>query len=81
MCHFLILSKVAQFASRVAALTQYHHGENSVSATIINMAQDFMGSNNVNLLVPSGQFGTRHQVRFSRKMHDVVIQRLLFLGF
>jgi DNA topoisomerase-2 len=26
---------------------------------VIGMAQDFVGSNNVNLLVPSGQFGTR----------------------
>jgi len=25
----------------------------------VNMAQDFVGSNNLNLLVPSGQFGTR----------------------
>lgn len=27
--------------------------------TVIGMAQDFVGSNNINLLVPSGQFGTR----------------------
>ena len=27
--------------------------------TIINMSQDFVGSNNVNLLMPVGQFGTR----------------------
>lgn len=26
---------------------------------VIGMAQDFVGSNNINLLVPSGQFGTR----------------------
>ncbi|XP_046639596.1 DNA topoisomerase 2-like [Daphnia pulicaria] len=25
------------------------------------MAQDFVGSNNVSLLIPNGQFGTRHQ--------------------
>ncbi|KAI9304126.1 DNA topoisomerase [Cunninghamella echinulata] len=52
--------KVAQLANYVAGETQYHHGEASVATTIIGMAQDYVGSNNVNLLVPSGQFGTRH---------------------
>ena len=33
----------------------------SLAATIVGLAQDFVGSNNVNLLVPSGQFGTRLQ--------------------
>ena len=31
----------------------------SLTSTIVNMAQNFVGSNNVNWLVPSGQFGTR----------------------
>jgi DNA topoisomerase-2 len=53
--------KVAQFANYVAGLTQYHHGEASVATIVINMAQDFVGSNNINLLVPAGQFGTRHE--------------------
>ncbi|KAG0179042.1 DNA topoisomerase 2 [Apophysomyces sp. BC1034] len=53
--------KVSQLANYVAGLTQYHHGEQSVALTVINMAQDFVGSNNINLLVPSGQFGTRHE--------------------
>ena len=30
-----------------------------LDALVIGMAQDFVGSNNINLLVPSGQFGTR----------------------
>ena len=51
--------KVAQLSGYVAEQTSYHHGENSLVQTIINMAQDFMGSNNINLLVPQGQFGTR----------------------
>ena len=33
----------------------------SLNATIVNMAQDFVGSNNVPLLEPNGQFGTRLQ--------------------
>jgi DNA topoisomerase-2 len=53
--------KVAQLANYVAGITQYHHGEASVATTVINMAQDFVGSNNINLLVPAGQFGTRHE--------------------
>ncbi|CAH1454096.1 unnamed protein product [Lactuca virosa] len=36
----------------------YHHGEQSLVGTIIGMAQNFVGSNNINLLYPSGQFGT-----------------------
>src|SRR4029078_9145510 len=53
--------KVAQFGAAVAELTAYHHGEQSLYSTIINMAQDFVGSNNINLLKPNGQFGTRIQ--------------------
>jgi len=37
----------------------YHHGEDSLASTIINLAQDYVGSNNLNLLKPSGQYGTR----------------------
>ena len=53
--------KVAQLGPDVAQHMGYHHGETSLSNTIVNMAQDFVGSNNLNLLVPSGQFGTRLQ--------------------
>lgn len=51
--------KVAQLGAIVAEYTGYHHGEVSLFQTIINMAQEFVGSNNLNLLVPSGQFGSR----------------------
>lgn len=51
--------KVAQFIGYVSEITSYHHGENSLAKTIVAMAQNFVGSNNVNLLVPNGQFGTR----------------------
>ena len=33
--------------------------QNSLMSTIINLAQNFVGSNNLNLLQPLGQFGTR----------------------
>ena len=51
--------KVAQLSGYVAEHTAYHHGEASLQGTIIHLAQNFVGSNNVNLLEPSGQFGTR----------------------
>lgn len=51
--------KVAQLAGSVAELSAYHHGEHSLMSTIVNLAQNFVGSNNINLLLPIGQFGTR----------------------
>jgi DNA topoisomerase-2 len=51
--------KVAQFVGYVSEHSAYHHGEASLETAIVNMAQDYVGSNNINLLVPSGQFGTR----------------------
>jgi DNA topoisomerase-2 len=53
--------KVAQFSGYVSEHSGYHHGEASLNAAIIGMAQNFVGSNNINLLVPNGQFGTRLQ--------------------
>jgi DNA topoisomerase-2 len=53
--------KVAQFSGYVSEKSSYHHGEQSLNGAIVNLAQDFVGSNNINLLVPSGQFGTRLQ--------------------
>lgn len=51
--------KVAQLAGYISEHTAYHHGEQSLHGTIINMAQNYVGSNNMNLLVPEGQFGSR----------------------
>jgi len=51
--------KVAQLAGYVSEHAGYHHGEMSLNETIIGMAQDFVGSNNLPWLVPKGQFGTR----------------------
>ncbi|OWM78385.1 DNA topoisomerase 2 [Punica granatum] len=58
--NFVKEAKVAQFSGYVSEHSAYHHGEQSLAGTIIGMAQDFVGSNNINLLVPSGQFGTRN---------------------
>ena len=51
--------KVAQFSGYVSEHSAYHHGEASLNGAIVNMAQNYVGSNNLNLLVPNGQFGTR----------------------
>ena len=51
--------KVAQLSGYVSAEMGYHHGEASLQGAIIGMAQNFVGSNNINLLYPNGNFGGR----------------------
>ncbi|XP_052301590.1 DNA topoisomerase 2 isoform X2 [Populus trichocarpa] len=57
--NFVKEAKISQFSGYVSEHSAYHHGEQSLASTIIGMAQDFVGSNNINLLLPNGQFGTR----------------------
>ena len=52
--------KVAQLSGYVAEKSAYHHGEVSLQGTIVGLAQNFVGSNNINFLTPNGQFGTRY---------------------
>lgn len=51
--------KVFQICGQVAQQGYYHHGDISLNETIIRMAQDFCGSNNLPLLAYSGSFGSR----------------------
>ena len=53
--------KVTELGGLVTKSMKYEHGDMSMNETIIGMAQDYSGSNNINLLVPIGQFGTRRQ--------------------
>ena len=53
--------KVAQLSGYVSEVSAYHHGEASLQQAIVGMAQIFVGSNNINLLSPNGQFGSRCQ--------------------
>lgn len=53
--------KVAQLGSYTAEITQYHHGESCLMDTIIKMGCNYTGSNNINILDPVGQFGSRVQ--------------------
>ena len=49
--------KVAQLAGYISENSAYHHGEQSLYDSIIGLAQDYVGSNNIELLDPKGQFG------------------------
>ena len=51
--------KVAQLTGYISEHSAYHHGEASLNKTIVGMCQEFTGSNNIALMMPNGQFGTR----------------------
>ena len=51
--------KVGELAGAIGAMTAYHHGDVSLQSTIVGLAQTYVGSNNVNCLEPSGNFGSR----------------------
>jgi DNA topoisomerase-2 len=51
--------KVEVLAPLTQSYTEYHHGANSLEGVIVRLAQDFVGCNNVNYLIPDGQFGNR----------------------
>ena len=64
--------KVSQLGGSVSEISAYHHGETSLYGTIIGMAKNYPGSNNINLLYPDGQFGSR------RMKHDSASPRYIF---
>jgi DNA topoisomerase-2 len=49
--------KVSNLASAIQQSTEYLHG--SLEGTVVNVTQDFVGANNVPMLVGDGTFGTR----------------------
>ena len=64
--------KVVLLCGAVLERAEYHHGEASLAATIVGLAQDYGFANNLALLVPSGQFGTRNA------KHDEASPRYIF---
>ena len=52
--------KVMQLGGYVAEVSNYHHGEQCLFDTITRMTHGFVGTQNIPLLVPDGQFGTRN---------------------
>ncbi|KAK8167807.1 DNA topoisomerase [Phyllosticta citrichinensis] len=53
--------KVIELAGHVGGMTNYAYGDASLQQTIVGLAQNFVGSNNINVLEPSGNFGSRFQ--------------------
>ena len=51
--------KIAQASGYISQISDYHHGENSLNETLVGLAQDYTGSNNLNYFKPNGQFGSR----------------------
>lgn len=51
--------KVAQLSGMVSHKAGYHHGEQNLETTMTNMANAYVGSNNIPLLYRDGQFGSR----------------------
>lgn len=51
--------QVERFANYASAETDYHHGSAGLIGVSAGLAQNFAGSNNINLLEPNGQFGSR----------------------
>lgn len=51
---------VAKAAGKIQSLTNYHHRGTAMEDAIIHMAADYAGMSNLTLLLPMGQFGTRH---------------------
>jgi DNA topoisomerase-2 len=51
--------KVCNFTGLVIGRTNYHHGDASMSKTIIKMAQSFVGAKNLPVLIGVGQLGSR----------------------
>ena len=50
--------RVPEFGGTVTNKMMYHHGEAAIHSSIIAMARDFVGSNNLPLLVGKGRFGS-----------------------
>ena len=62
--------RVAQLVGYVSNAASYHHGEASLSATIVNLAQQYVGSNNINLLLPRSS-----PISFTHVLEDILRTR------
>lgn len=52
--------QIERLSSAISSCTDYHHGTASMASTLVGLAANkFPGSNNMNLFIPSGQFGSR----------------------
>lgn len=51
--------QVERLSAFIAERTDYHHGTGSMASTIVGLASPIPGANNMNLMMPNGQFGSR----------------------
>lgn len=51
--------KVSELAGYVSNRAGYHHGDQALMSALVGMAQNHLGTNNINYLYPVGQFGSR----------------------
>lgn len=78
--------KVTELTGVVSKETAYHHGDTSLGDTIVKMAQNFVGANNINFLEPCGQFGSRGQNGSDNASHRYIwtkvhsLARKVFIG-
>lgn len=61
--------KVSQLAAKVSEFTEYLHG--NISGSIVGLAQDFSGKNNLPILYPEGTFGNRF-------IHEAAAERYIY---
>lgn len=57
--NFKTSKTIVEFTGDVFKHAAYHHGDSSVHGTVNGLAQDYVGSNNINIFYPEGQVGTR----------------------
>lgn len=68
--------KLPELIGLVSKEAHYHHGDAALGDSIVKMAQTFVGANNINLLVPDGQFGTREQNGQNAAKHRYLYTKL-----
>lgn len=63
--------KVSSLAGYVIDKYGYHHGDAALCETITKLAKNYMGSNNINYLIPHGNFGcvSVHKAAHPRYIH------------
>ena len=70
--------KVANLAATVSIDTEYLHGGVSLEGTIVTLAKNYIGSNNLNILYPSGNFGTRFEPEASASRYIFTYKEKIF---
>lgn len=62
-------TKVANLISETSSQTEYLHGEDSLVGVTVGMATRYVGANNIPIMYPSGNFGSRFEKLWSAKRY------------